>query len=363
MTSKEAKARNELLLKENAEPKNIDPDMPLFGDYKEEFLKTKLPNPNYRKSNKNAKRYANLKCNLNHIKELDNYPLNQITTKIIDNALERKDLSDAVKHLTVRAVIECLNAAEADGICRNPIFNALKGNGTFARKYAEPKYKGYIYVMPEDFKAKFLDHLTVGQPIMLYLILIGCLTGLRKGELLSLRWSWINFDKNEIIIPAFYMKMSREFVVPMTTFIRAALLGWKCKCLQENSISELVFFSKSSIHREMRDRDVNDFLLARLPEPAHFHGIRKTLVTFLTSLGVPSDIAERVIAHDSRSRVTRAYDKYGYIKEKLKSLKIWNYYLYEQLPQTYKDLFVDLDTKEIEICKQLYLEQEAKGRF
>ena len=80
MTSKEAKARNELLLKENAEPKNIDPDMPLFGDYKEEFYTTKLPNPNYRKSNKNAKRYANLKCNLNHIKELDNYPLNQITT-------------------------------------------------------------------------------------------------------------------------------------------------------------------------------------------------------------------------------------------------------------------------------------------
>lgn len=63
-------------------------------------------------------------------------------------------------------------------------------------------------------RGKFYYRNNVGQHIYWFL-LIALHTGLRKTNILQLRWSWIDFDERKIVIPARLVKSRRELIIPM----------------------------------------------------------------------------------------------------------------------------------------------------
>ncbi|WP_201339928.1 tyrosine-type recombinase/integrase [Isorropodon fossajaponicum symbiont] len=50
---------------------------------------------------------------------------------------------------------------------------------------------------------------------------------IRTGELTNSKWEWIDFDKNQWIISAEFMKMKRDHLIPISTQVKELLLKLK----------------------------------------------------------------------------------------------------------------------------------------
>ena len=134
------------------------------------------------------------------------------------------------------------------------------------------------------------------------LVRLGLLTGLRRGELAALRWSWIDVDALRITIPAEVMKAGREHVVPITAGVVALLESIP------NRGADLVFPSDRRLGAatmlsgwsKMIDR-----LRANSGVEFSLHDCRRTFRSALAELGVVHEIAEAMIAHQQADLVRR----------------------------------------------------------
>ena len=138
------------------------------------------------------------------------------------------------------------------------------------------------------------------------LVRMGLLTGLRRNELASMRWDWIDRESLRITVPALNMKSGREHSVPITALI--------AKLLDEtpNRGGGLVF---PTGYRHGGATPLSGWTahVARLRresgvEKVSLHDLRRTFRTILADLGVPTDTAEIMVAHRRAGLVAR-YDR------------------------------------------------------
>lgn len=60
--------------------------------------------------------------------------------------------------------------------------------------------------------------------------------------------------------------------------------------------------------------------------------------TWMSSKGIPVNIAELALQHDVRSALEKVYDRYKYTDEVRNALQQWNDYLESQLPPEFLSL-------------------------
>ena len=189
-----------------------------------------------------------------------------------------------------------------------------------------------------------LDEVAVPDVALIYRLLI--VTGQREGEVLGMRWSELDFEKGEWIIPAERTKSERTQLVPMSTLFRQFVAG-------RGRTSEWVFptgtyrgktsksgrRSRSSFangHREVVEAVGVDYF--------RFHDLRRTVTTHLGELGFSEFVAGRVLNHAQAGITGRHYNFYGYRDEKLQALEAWSYKLMWLTGQTPPgDLIARLD--------------------
>jgi integrase len=129
------------------------------------------------------------------------------------------------------------------------------------------------------------------------LVQFGLLTGLRRGELAALRWSWIEMGALKLTIPAEVMKAGREHVVPLTRGMVALLdrtpnRGGDLVFPSERRLGGATMMSGwSQMVERLRAESGVDFSL---------HDMRKTFRSALADLDVNDDVAEIMIAHQRR---------------------------------------------------------------
>lgn len=369
LTLAQARKQVESKIKETLKEKlNIDPDsnskqpkkIITFENYFDQFVSSFLVIPGQENNtHKNNKRYYSIMSSKKHLTGLLHYPIDEITPTKVDEELSKLSCSIGCKYNAIKILNQCLNSAVGDGLMQfNACANMLKNTGTIAKKYAKPRVKGYPWVSADELKDKFFERVKNAPQINKVFYLLLALTCLRVGSLSAIKWEWIDFKKGTINIPAEFMKVPRDFVVPITPMIENTLKKWKDNCLQSKIDSPYVFFAKSSPSKQVRLTQMQEYVTACTEGTVTMHGIRKSARTWMAQMGISEEIAEQTLSHVSKNEIVRTYNKYNYLKERKVVLDIWNYYVYKNLPEEFKILVGDVSNDYLVYCQKACNERE-----
>lgn len=176
----------------------------------------------------------------------------------------------------------------------------------FLRALPEPEArKGFIeQEQYERLKREMPDHIRG-------LLVLGYHTGMRKGELLALRWDQVDWDAGLIRLDAGQTKAKRSRAVPIYGEMAEALRGMQALSRQvaSNEQHKVVLATMSGRIfplSDFRDSWAKACAAAGLPGLL-FHDLRRSAVRNMERAGIPRSVAMAISGHSTES-VYRRYD-------------------------------------------------------
>ena len=165
------------------------------------------------------------------------------------------------------------------------------------------------------------------------LMMLMMLTFVRTNELIKAEWSWIDFDKKMIVIPAKNMKMKRgDHIVPLSTQAMSYLKDQN----ESQGHRKYVFPSPNKPRQPIS----NNAILNALYDMGYKgrmtgHGFRALANTaILEKLGYDPSIPDRQLGHLIKDKVMRAYNRAQYLEQRTKMMQDWGDYI----ENIYKDV-------------------------
>jgi len=245
----------------------------LFEDHAKEFLDL------YSKQNKRS--WKRDEISLNHLKEFfKSKNLSEITPDLIEKyRLKRR--ADGVSPSTINRELACLKtcfskAVEWEKAERNP---AAK-----IKKFHEPNAKERILTVEE--MKRLLD---AASPEIRPVLIIALNTGMRRGEILSLRWRDVDFVKGFILIED--SKSGRSRKVPMNGLVFETLRTM-------NRDREFVFENPET---KTNVKDVKTAFKGACRRAeikgVRFHDLRHTTASRMIEAGVDLVTVSKVLGH------------------------------------------------------------------
>src|SRR4029077_1063897 len=132
-------------------------------------------------------------------------------------------------------------------------------------------------------------------------------TGMRRGEVGGLRWSWIS--KETITLPGSATKNHRELMLPNLINENLELIPKICEFVFPASTKDSGY-SAWSDGKDILDQfcGVENFVL---------HDFRRYFSSTMSRLRVPIDVTEAMLNHvsGSRSEIQRTYDRHDRLPE------------------------------------------------
>ena len=148
---------------------------------------------------------------------------------------------------------------------------------------------------------------------------------LRPVEVRSLKWEYINFEDELIILPAEEMKKSRDHIVPLSSQILKQL-----KALYEHTnYSDYLFPNQRDAGKPI-SKNVLTNRLRELGYPADVvsaHGFRSTASTILHENEWNDEYIEIQLSHLIGTSSSRPYNRAKYLKQRKKMMQWWSDYL------------------------------------
>lgn len=144
----------------------------------------------------------------------------------------------------------------------------------------------------------------------------------RPGEIRTMRWADLDFDRARWNIPAAAMKMRRDHNVPLS---RQALEIIRSMDAVSGG-TEFVFPAFHSFRKPISENTVNQ-ALRRLGYGGVMtaHGFRSTASTLLNeSKRWSPDAIERALAHEDKNAVRAAYNRTDYWDERVEMMQWWS---------------------------------------
>jgi integrase len=149
-------------------------------------------------------------------------------------------------------------------------------------------------------------------------------TAQRRGEVSQMKWSQIDLEAKQWVIPAELAKNGKPHVVPLNDFalqMLAAVPRFENGCdwiFTTTRRSPISGFSKAlrHVHEESETSDWR------------FHDLRRTGASGMARLGVPPHVVGKVLNHTSAiNPVTAIYLRWGYDAERREALDKWGQFL------------------------------------
>ncbi|BCG00234.1 phage integrase [Paraburkholderia sp. PGU19] len=153
-------------------------------------------------------------------------------------------------------------------------------------------------------------------PLLMYL----ALTGVRSREAGGATWKEIDLDSRTWRVPGPRMKGRKEHWVPLSDQaieLLKALPG-------AHRADDLVFMSAKG--KEISGTVLRDTLSAIAGDLGECtpHGLRSSLRTWISeTTATPSDVAESVLAHDSRGDVRKVYERTRFFEQRVPLMQRW----------------------------------------
>ena len=259
----------------------------LLSDFKEEYI-------DYTKSVKSKKYVDSIFNSFKFfISFCGNIPLEKIDNRTVDKFINTTfKRTQRGAHLYYRTLKAAFNKAlEWDYIPVNP-FTKVK----FPRLS-----KTYPVFIPEDEFLIILAH-TKYQHLR-DIFTIAFYTGLRLGELVNMRWNWIDFSLNQITVKCtsdFLTKSKKERIVPMHGKVKTILIN---RFNADNhSLDGYVLYSKiwKRLYQESVSKQFKYTVRkSNLSEKIHFHTLRHSFASLLVQRGVSLYVIKELLGHES----------------------------------------------------------------
>ena len=140
------------------------------------------------------------------------------------------------------------------------------------------------------------------------LVIAAISTGMRQGELLALRWDWIDFSRKVLTVKNtddFLTKNRRSRVIPMTETLCKLLKGRKRNAVSETA---LVFHKNGKkLSRDFVSKTFKRYVVsAGVDNRLHYHSLRHSFASWLAIDGVSLYAIQKLLGHSS-SNVTQIY--------------------------------------------------------
>jgi len=138
------------------------------------------------------------------------------------------------------------------------------------------------------------------------IIVFAVLTGMRRGEILNLKWQDVDLERKTIRIQSngtFKTKQGRKRVIPMSEGVHCLLTGRAI-----NKTADYVFSRRGfKINDDLVSKKLKFHLRAAgLNDSLHFHSLRHTFASWLVQDGVSLYEVQKLLGHSNIS-VTQVY--------------------------------------------------------
>jgi len=142
------------------------------------------------------------------------------------------------------------------------------------------------------------------------LILLAVNTGLRMGELVSLRWQDVDFDSGFVTIrnrEDFQTKSGNERTIPLSSQAVDILRRIDRKREDQHDGFVLTGIAGAPLNPEYASKRFKHYVRkAKLPEIIRFHSLRHTCASWHVQRGVPLSVVQAILGHSS-IQVTERY--------------------------------------------------------
>lgn len=129
-------------------------------------------------------------------------------------------------------------------------------------------------------------------------------TGMRRGEILSLKWDNVDFDNNLFIITASNNKSKKAKRIPINSYLKTMLLEMK---LRNQVISDYVFLGDDNKPvRDIKTAFLNACRRANI-NGLRFHDLRHTAGTRMLESGVNIVAISEILGHSSIETTRKRY--------------------------------------------------------
>ncbi|MEE9348945.1 MAG: tyrosine-type recombinase/integrase [Flavobacteriaceae bacterium] len=234
-------------------------------------------------------------------KAIGNPQLRKIDIRIVDNFISdtynRSASSASLCYRTLRATFN--KALQWNYITTNP-FNNIKA----------PKIEKKLPVfIPNNEFALIIKN--TEKDFLSDLFITAYNTGMRAGEIINLKWSWIDFDEQIITIKnsnSFRTKSGNERIIPINETLKK-VLNTRFPKVINISKDEYIFFKVKGLRLNVDYVSKNFKKICRklqLNEKYHFHTIRHSFASNLVQQGVDLYIVKELLGH-SDLKTTQIY--------------------------------------------------------
>ena len=228
------------------------------------------------------------------IENLGSMRLDQIDKRAIGTYMQKR--AQEVNSPTVNRDLSLLSsimeyALELDLIRENPVRRVKKLRESPGRER---------YLTTDEIK-RLLDACRVlgerkgvgHNPILYEIVLTAILTGLRKGNLQKLKWSQVDLDNGNIIIPAGEYKNRKPLYFPINPYLREILSGLR----HHYPYAEYVFCKSDGTEYGDWKRSFNTACEIAGLKDVRFHDLRHTCGTLLNMLGTNQYTIRALMGH------------------------------------------------------------------
>ncbi len=138
------------------------------------------------------------------------------------------------------------------------------------------------------------------------IFITGYYTGMRLGEILNMKWNWIDFEQNIIKVlcsESFTTKSKKERIIPISQTLRNVLLNQFPKVINVDK-NNFVFVRVSGI--KLNENFVSkqfkkSVRAAGLDDKIHFHTLRHSFASMLVQRGVSLYVVKELLGHEDLS--------------------------------------------------------------
>lgn len=244
-----------------------------------------------------------------------NLPLHHLALQHVRPYIEDQGVSNSTRRHRYRHVRVFINwAIDSDHLTSNPLkgIKLPKQDERLPEFLTPEQLERVLAAVDWDFEEKRRRGFAREGEIQWLkdLVLLAVGTGLRLGELASLRWSHIDFTSGFLFVRNegdFRTKSGKERAVPLVGDALAVLQRRHSERADELDGPVLTYGDGRAIVPGYASKRFKKYVrLAKLPENIRFHSLRHTCASWLVQRGVSLPIVQEVLGHHS-VQVTQRY--------------------------------------------------------